>query len=321
MAAAAAAAPMRQTQQKPRSNLDSGLFHVSLFFARCFPLSEAHCCCCVCLKVLAPKHLPKVYMQICLPDGQLRLHRVLHSMQGLSGQPAGLSTHSTSIHLANAAAGSAGQAAATGLTHTQNPAPGTAITSQTVSVGLFLGYRPLGQSAQPVSSDQAYTAVELGPYSPAALSWQPPGLQQQRPLAEHQQQQQQQAEGSSHGGSGAPEVGPAGHRLRQGVQSGCAFWQEFSAGLHVMCLAEIKYDMMAQSVVGVPGVMTLLCNLSTTVDFGLDTKEVCQLVDMLTPACDPHDHRTVQQTVWHSYILLFQTRSCGKRGPLGFSSG
>jgi hypothetical protein len=49
--------------------------------------------------------------------------------------------------------------------------------------------------------------------------------------------------------------------------TGTVFWQDFSASIHVLCLSEIKYAMMAQSIVGVPGAMTLLCNLSTTVDF------------------------------------------------------
>lgn len=56
--------------------------------------------------------------------------------------------------------------------------------------------------------------------------------------------------------------------------TGCHFWQEFSACVYVMCLSEIKYALMAQSVVGVPGVMTLLCNLSTTVNLGTDTEEI-----------------------------------------------
>jgi hypothetical protein len=54
------------------------------------------------------------------------------------------------------------------------------------------------------------------------------------------------------------------------LPTGTAFWEEFSGSIHLLCLSEIKYAMMAQSVVGVPGVMTLLCNLSTTVDFGLE---------------------------------------------------
>jgi hypothetical protein len=55
--------------------------------------------------------------------------------------------------------------------------------------------------------------------------------------------------------------------------TGTAFWQEYSGSIHVLCLSEIKYAMMAQSVVGVPGAMTLLCNLSTTVDFGISNTE------------------------------------------------
>lgn len=56
--------------------------------------------------------------------------------------------------------------------------------------------------------------------------------------------------------------------------TGCHFWQEFSNCVYVMCLSEIKYALMAQSVVGVPGVMTLLCNLSTTVNLETDAGEV-----------------------------------------------
>lgn len=62
-----------------------------------------------------------------------------------------------------------------------------------------------------------------------------------------------------------------------GQISGSDFWREFSGSVHVLCLSEIKFAMMAQSVVGVPGVMTLLCNLSTTVNLGTDTDEVAQV--------------------------------------------
>jgi hypothetical protein len=58
---------------------------------------------------------------------------------------------------------------------------------------------------------------------------------------------------------------------------GSKFWQEFSGSIHVLCLSEIKYAMMAQSVVGVPGAMTLLCNLSTTVNLGMDTDELAEV--------------------------------------------
>lgn len=51
------------------------------------------------------------------------------------------------------------------------------------------------------------------------------------------------------------------------------FWEAFGSSIHVLCLSEAKHALMAQSLVGVPGAMTLLCNLSTTVDFGLDTSQ------------------------------------------------
>lgn len=52
------------------------------------------------------------------------------------------------------------------------------------------------------------------------------------------------------------------------------FWQTFSSNINVLCLSEAKHALMAHSLVGVPGAITLLCNLSTTVDFGLDTAQV-----------------------------------------------
>jgi hypothetical protein len=52
------------------------------------------------------------------------------------------------------------------------------------------------------------------------------------------------------------------------------FWQAFGSSIHILCLSEVKHALMAQSLVGVPGAMTLLCNLSTTVDFGLDAAQV-----------------------------------------------
>jgi hypothetical protein len=58
---------------------------------------------------------------------------------------------------------------------------------------------------------------------------------------------------------------------------GSEFWREFSGSVHVLCLSEVKYAMMAQSVVGVPGAIPLLCNLSTTVNLGMDTDEVAEV--------------------------------------------
>lgn len=49
------------------------------------------------------------------------------------------------------------------------------------------------------------------------------------------------------------------------------FWREFSASIHVLDLSDFKYAMMAASIVGVPGVMSLLCNLSVTVGLDEDT--------------------------------------------------
>lgn len=48
-------------------------------------------------------------------------------------------------------------------------------------------------------------------------------------------------------------------------------WQAFAARVHVLCLSEVKCALVAQGVVGVPGVMSLLCNLSATVNLRPDT--------------------------------------------------
>jgi hypothetical protein len=59
--------------------------------------------------------------------------------------------------------------------------------------------------------------------------------------------------------------------------TGTGFWQAFGARVNVLCLSEVKCALVAQGVVGVPGVMSLLCNLSTTVNLTVETDEAEQV--------------------------------------------
>jgi len=248
------------------------------------------------MQAVVPERLPSVYFQMCLPEGRLRLFQVLQSLQdhhrrhkhdGNAGPAAskaapGRSTQAGRTYERRSADDDAAAAAdafeqdtaamdvcAGGeadtlnscdydevSTHRSSTPQQTKLSSQAVSdiSAACRGFR-LGSNGD--------AAVDLSGFSTSS---------------------------TSKGGKG-PHKSPAGWcgwfgRLfgcgpsaaapatpARVMPSGCAFWQEFSASIHVMCLAEIKYAMMAQSVVGVPGVMTLLCNLSTTVDFGLDTVE------------------------------------------------
>jgi hypothetical protein len=99
---------------------------------------------------------------------------------------------------------------------------------------------------------------------------------QQNGMSKPQQAHKTRSNGSSrhalHFASASGGYGPAKwqSQVSEAVGAG-SFWEDFSDSIHLLCLSEIKYAMMAQSVVGVPGVMTLLCNLSTTINFGPDT--------------------------------------------------
>jgi hypothetical protein len=68
-----------------------------------------------------------------------------------------------------------------------------------------------------------------------------------------------------------PNNDPTADAFRAGI---AGFWQAFGSSIHILCLSEVKHALMAQSLVGVPGAMTLLCNLSTTIDFWLNTTQV-----------------------------------------------
>jgi len=48
------------------------------------------------------------------------------------------------------------------------------------------------------------------------------------------------------------------------------FWKRFGESIHVLCLGELKHALMAHSVVGAPGAITLLSNLVTSADFGTE---------------------------------------------------
>ena len=132
-------------------------------------------------------------------------------------------------------------------------------------------------AAAGVAPGDAYTGRNCNGDATVDLS----AFQSQLAAAQQRQQYQQQKQdgtgwsdwGSAKGSTPSPEPQHPPHAKHHPLPTGCKFWLQFSGSIHVLCLSEVKYAMMAQSVVGVPGAMTLLCNLSTTVDFGLDTTQ------------------------------------------------
>lgn len=212
-------------------------------------------------QILPPGHLPAVYLQMCLPEGRLRMFQILQSLQdghnkatptdAASAMGADTSNHSTS--------GSKAQMAADA-----NP------YSKTWSAQANSGHTP-GDAA---ACSDAWSGLN----GHASMTGDNPAPKDKASSPSSSKQSKPGCSGCSGcfsccgGDPTAPQV------PEKAMPTGCMFWQEYSASIHVLVLADFKYAMMAQSLVGVPGVMTMLCNLSTTVDFGLDTmKEVSVL--------------------------------------------
>jgi hypothetical protein len=173
----------------------------------------------------------------------------------------------------------ADDAAAAGETDciTQDDLYSAALGSGTASAAkapASAGGIPAAAAAAP---GDAYTGLNCNGDATVDLS----AFQSQLAAAQQHQRHQQQKQdgtgwsdwGSAKGSTPSPEPQHPPHAKHHPLPTGCKFWLQFSGSIHVLCLSEVKYAMMAQSVVGVPGAMTLLCNLSTTVDFGLDTTQ------------------------------------------------
>lgn len=114
-------------------------------------------------------------------------------------------------------------------------------------------------SLQARNSQQPSDSQAVSGDKPAACAAAPPDSHKTCNTATRQQQ------------PGGQHTSDASSLFATSVSNSTMFWRMFGSSIHVLCLAEIKHAMMSHSVVGVPGTMTLLCNLSTTVDLGPDT--------------------------------------------------
>jgi hypothetical protein len=264
---------------------------------------------CSALQVVPPGRLPSVYLQVCLPEGRLRLFQVLQSLQdsrlplraAVLGATCAAGLHMGANSTEDAAPGAAKDAAAVeeaeeaaagefdtlGASKTSRWAPESAdegpnSTAATAAAAAATGRArasraaaqrvPAAVAARSDMGTNGDARVDLSSYQNLSPS---PRSMSKTSAQGHPQQQQQQSKGlwgrwlaALTACFGSCTAGPASNH--KPLPMGTEFWEEFSGSIHLLCLAEIKYAMMAQSVVGVPGVMTLLCNLSTTVDFGLE---------------------------------------------------
>ena len=192
-----------------------------------------------------PHRLPSVYIQVCSPEGRVRLRRMLAALQPHSnGQPAQPGMMAAPLHHGNAQEqqeqqGSLQQQQSVFADRAGPQQPGSA---ETPVLGISV---KANDHPPPITSH-----IETQPVTSDTESFTPPGL---RPLGS------------------CPINGPPVNASMAGTTG---FWHAFGSSIHILCLSEAKHALMAQSLVGVPGTMTLVCNLSTTVDFGFDTSQV-----------------------------------------------
>jgi hypothetical protein len=237
--------------------------------------------------------LPDVYLQLCLPEGRLRLFEVLQSLQERHSKP---KRTASSAAAAATAAGADADSKQAWKKQQQSPAATAGpdegdddtalVADDAAAAGECDSLNEMSHMAESASrassgldaaacSDGHQTersgdaAVDLSAYqdAPAAAS------------GKADCQQQWQRQGRRNGRLRwccAPLSKSNPKRPPLNLTTGTAFWQEYSGSIHVLCLSEVKYAMMAQSVVGVPGAITLLCNLSTTVDFGISNSQQMQ---------------------------------------------
>jgi hypothetical protein len=263
------------------------------------------------LQVLPPSRLPPVYVQVCLPEGRIRLSQVLKSLQDSSDAHVKArreevatfaSTYKAAVVAAEAAAAASrggsfkGAAAAPPAAAATSPPPPQQQQQQrqaaaaAAEADVEAGFKDT--LIEDTRDDQSPASVlsAIGEEWPAfggssKPAWErlfsnTPGARRAAAAADNITSRSP-SPNVSNGGHGRGHscfggcagacccAAPSGGAPRV-VPTGCSFWRDFSARIHVLCLSEMKYAMMAHNIVGVPGGMTLLCNLSTTVDFGLD---------------------------------------------------
>lgn len=215
------------------------------------------------LQMYPPSVLPTIFIQINLPESRIRLHQVLRSLQD-SHRDA--NSHAPSAYsAATAAASAAATAAAEHLQQHKQQAPAAADYRR-----LLFGFVTVGQDSQ--RRQAAHNGADR-----------------------HLQQQQQEhkeaaafeagaaagADAAAKAASAAAAAGVAspGADCTQDLKwcpgvgdppTGAIFWHHYGRSMRVMCLSDVKHAMMAHTLLGVPGVMTLLSNLSSTADYGPD---------------------------------------------------
>lgn len=242
------------------------------------------------MQVLPPEHLPDVYLQVCLPEGRLRLFQVLQSLQ--DKHPCKPKHTARSAAAAAAPAGAAADNAQAWQKQQQSPATAAAagaddddddtalVADDAAAAGECNSLNEMSHRAEPASRvssapdaaacSDAYQGASNGDAAVDLSAYQDASAAAASKAGHHHQQGRRKGWLSW---CCAPPSSSNPLRPLPDLTTGTAFWQEFSGSIHVLCLSEIKYAMMAQSAVGVPGAITLLCNLSTTVDFGVSSAE------------------------------------------------
>eukprot|EP00878_Enallax_costatus_P004556 GHUV01004797.1.p1 GENE.GHUV01004797.1~~GHUV01004797.1.p1 ORF type:complete len:827 (+),score=239.90 GHUV01004797.1:555-3035(+) len=230
-----------------------------------------------------PRSLPTIFIQILLPEGRIKLHQVLRSLQDTNRDS--MSPAPSAYSAATAAAEAAGAAATEQL--------------QRQSVAAAGGYGDKGSK-----SHKGFVAAAESLYDAYSKHQTKDDSMHCTDSAAHRQQQQMQPEeialeaGAAAGGAAAVKaaeaaaaagVSAAGTVTTAGiggrdrsyrtsvktneseVATGAAYWRKYGHAMRVMCLSDLKHAMMAHTLLGVPGLMTLLTNLSTTADFGVES--------------------------------------------------
>lgn len=232
------------------------------------------------LQIHPPKTLPTIFIQIILPEGRIRLHQVLRSMQDTNRDA--LDPTPSAYSAATAAAEAAAVAATKQLQQQQgrqavhNPAAHAEFVA--AAGDTFDAYGNIsngggdtsnGSVMQQQSQQQQLdheVALEAGAAAGAAAAAKAAAAAASAGI-------------STAGTVTTTGIGGRDRSRSSGVQGGvfdCAtgatYWRKYGHSLRVMCLSDLKHAMMAHTLLGVPGVMTLLSNLSTTADFGSDSQ-------------------------------------------------
>eukprot|EP00775_Hariotina_reticulata_P006540 gene6540-6766_t len=200
-----------------------------------------------------PRFLPALFVQLVLSEGRVRLSQVLQSLQRSPGSGRSQGT-------AASAAAAAAAAAHLAVLQRQSAAPAGGCHKGEIDGGADGKHRTHGQDWQAPSEGQDWQAPSEG------QDWQAPKASAHAFVAASGPTSISQSGPSFYGRSFLSK----GQQLTT-VSMGCHFWKRFGESIHVLCLAELKHALMAHSVVGVPGVITLLSNLVTSADFGTES--------------------------------------------------